>query len=77
MRFAKLSVGLEPNWADEKANRHARGRGTACDLALGVRFQQRVPIECVDIYACILWIRRTAKLQAFRKLLFSIRTFRC
>ena len=77
MRFAKLSVDLEPNWVDEKADRHAGRRGTACDLALGVRFQQRVPIECVEIYAYISWIRRTAKLQAFRKLLFSIRTFRC
>jgi hypothetical protein len=65
---------VEPNLADEKAYRHAGGE-TACDLVLGVRFQQRVPIECVDIY--ILWIRRTAKLHALRKLLLSVRTFRC
>jgi hypothetical protein len=58
---------------DEKAYRHAGG--TSCDVALGVHFQQRVPMECVEIY--ILWIRRTAKLHALKKLLLSIRTFRC
>jgi hypothetical protein len=46
VRFPKLSGGLEPNWADEKADRHAGGGGVAaCDRALGVRFQQRVPTE--------------------------------
>jgi hypothetical protein len=55
-------VVWKPNCAQQKTDWHARN--TACDSALGVRFQQQVPMAWVDIYdLCSRWTDKLVSLE--------------